>query len=287
MTTWTHDALLDDLAGYLRGPDRMVWCDMQLGPSGSPRPDVFTLQKSYSAPRPAAFEVKISRSDFRSATTSGKWQSYLKFAGSVTFAVPDGLVTLADIPAGCGLIVRKDAVWRYARRPTIQAVTMPFSACMKLLIDGVDRVSASQQPRPRTAELWREQKAVRQKFGEAVEIAARDLAGAQRTATAEKELRAYEYKRMQDDVASKREFMMAQAREQCVQYEAAKRDVCAWLGIPEGSSVWAVQRAVTSAKAACDIDARVEDAESRLTRARQAVDQASRLLTPALKAEAA
>lgn len=37
--TWDHNALAEDLAGYLTAPERMVWCDMQLGPAGSPRPD--------------------------------------------------------------------------------------------------------------------------------------------------------------------------------------------------------------------------------------------------------
>ena len=32
--TWRHDELADDLAAHLRGgTDRMVWTDMQLGPS--------------------------------------------------------------------------------------------------------------------------------------------------------------------------------------------------------------------------------------------------------------
>jgi hypothetical protein len=133
---WGHDALAEDLAGYLSSSEVMVWTDMQLGPSGSPRPDVYLLRKSYSKPLPMAFECKISRSDLRSDTTSGKWQSYLKFASGVVFAVPDGLATVADIPAGCGLIVRKAKEWRYARRPTLTRVTVPFDACMKLLIDG-------------------------------------------------------------------------------------------------------------------------------------------------------
>lgn len=37
--TWKHDDLAADLRKYLEGnkADRMIWCDMQLGPAGSPR----------------------------------------------------------------------------------------------------------------------------------------------------------------------------------------------------------------------------------------------------------
>jgi len=80
---WGHDALAEDLAQHLRSDKRMVWTDMQLGPSGSARPDVFTLDKVYSRPAPTAYECKISRADLRADTTSGKWQKYLQFAGAV------------------------------------------------------------------------------------------------------------------------------------------------------------------------------------------------------------
>lgn len=277
---WTHDGLLADLASHLRGPERMVWCDMQLGPSGSPRPDVFTLQKSYSKPHPAAYEVKISRSDFRSDTTSGKWQAYLKFASSVTFAVPDGLVTLADVPDGAGLIVRKDAVWRYVRRPTLQRVTIPFDACMKLLIDGVSRVSVCSEPRPRTAELWRENAAVRKKFGQAVATAARDLCSIQDRIDRIKEAESAEYDRLRKDVEKQRAYLMAQVLEDVAQYEAAKREVCAWLSIDESSTVHAVRRAMSAAREACDADHRVRAAEEKLGRARYAIETAASALGP-------
>lgn len=40
-----HDELAQSLAAHLRGDARMIWCDLQLGPSGSPRPDVYTIDK--------------------------------------------------------------------------------------------------------------------------------------------------------------------------------------------------------------------------------------------------
>ena len=55
-----HDELAFNLAMSLRSEKRMVWTDMQLGPSGSARPDVYTLMKSYTQPNPTTYEVKIS-----------------------------------------------------------------------------------------------------------------------------------------------------------------------------------------------------------------------------------
>ena len=138
---WTHNELAHDLAEHLRGTrDLLAWEDMQLGPSGSPRPDVFTINTSYSRFTPIAYECKVSVSDFRRDVTAGKWQSYLKFAGAVIFAVPAGLVSKEEIPPGCGLIVRHESGWRRAKGPTMAHMqTLPREAWMKLLIDGVMR----------------------------------------------------------------------------------------------------------------------------------------------------
>lgn len=277
---WKHDDLLADLAAHLLGPDRMVWTDMQLGPSGSPRPDVYTLQKSYSKPVPTAYEIKISRSDLRSDTTSGKWQSYLKYAASVTFAVPDGLCTVSDIPDGCGLIVRKAQMWRYARRPILQKVTPPFDMCMKLLIDGVGRVHERKQPTPRRVALWEEHKAVRQKFGQAVAACAKDLTAAQaRLADARSQANA-EWDRMRADVENTKARLIAQAKSELETWGQLRADVTKWLSLPDDASTWAVEQRLRQMKAACDADLRVERAESDLSRARHALQSALNIITP-------
>lgn len=137
---WRHDQLVRDLADHLKGVTaRMVWCDMQLGPSGSRRPDVFTMQKSFTKPRPLTYEVKASVADFRRDITSGKWQEYLKFSSGVTFATPAGLIGRDDIPRGCGLIVRGENGWKTVKAPTLNPVKLPEQALLKLLIDGVHR----------------------------------------------------------------------------------------------------------------------------------------------------
>lgn len=291
MSEWTHDSLLEDLAAYLRAPDRMVWTDMQLGPSGSPRPDVYTLQKSYSKPQPSAFEIKISRSDLRSDTTSGKWQTYLRFAGAVTFAVPDGLCTAADIPESCGLIVRKAAVWRYVRKPTRQAVILPSDAYMKLLIDGVSRVSVrSPLPGPRTAVIWKDNEIVRKKFGDAVARAARDLVGVERSISS---LQA-DFSRQQEEarrkVAAYKDDAMGRAKQAVAEYEVIKREILEWLDLGEDAGLRTVRGRIATLKANCDADSRVRVADQNLGCARSALQNALHALgepdvvTPAWRA---
>lgn len=137
---WGHDELASDLADHLASnPARMIWEDMQMGPSGSPRPDVYSINKSYSNPSQVSYEIKISVSDFRSDVTSGKWMKYLEFSGAVIFCVPKGLINKSDIPDKCGLMVRSEKGWRSVKKPTIQQVNMPFNVMQKLLIDGIDR----------------------------------------------------------------------------------------------------------------------------------------------------
>lgn len=184
---WTHDGLANDLAEHLRrASDRMVWEDMQLGPSGSPRPDVYTIPKVYSRFCPIAYEIKISVADFRSDVTSGKWQSYLKFAAGVIFAVPDGLVSKNEVPPTCGLMVRKDKVWRSVKGPTLTPVaSLPKDTWMKLLLDGIWRVQEKIGPRKRS--VWDLERANRRALSADVLKVLRDLQGARGALAAARE----------------------------------------------------------------------------------------------------
>jgi len=106
MSNLTHNQVADSLAAHLRGnTDRMVWTDTQLGPAGSPRPDVFTINKSYSRFAADAYEVKVSVSDLRHDLTEGKWQKYRRFAHRVWFAFPRGLAPITEVPRECGVIL--------------------------------------------------------------------------------------------------------------------------------------------------------------------------------------
>lgn len=131
----SHDELQESLACHLRAStDRMVWTNTQLGPAGSPRPDVFTVNKSFARFRADCYEIKVSVSDLRHDVTSGKWQSYRKFGHAVWFAFPRGMVSLDLIPKECGVILLGET-WRAARKPVAQVLdTLPRDAWIKLLM---------------------------------------------------------------------------------------------------------------------------------------------------------
>lgn len=179
MSAITHDGLIGNLAAHLAAQDRLIWCDMQIGPMHSARPDVFTMRKSYSNPSPASYECKVSVADFRADITSGKWQSYLKFSGSVTFAVPSGLVKLADIPIGCGFMSLSDDGWKVHRHATRQSTwKLGTDQMIKLLIDGWGREHSQVQEKTRQFRTRRAQNEIARKHGTEVAAVIRDLGAA-------------------------------------------------------------------------------------------------------------
>ncbi|MEL6859289.1 MAG: hypothetical protein AAFO74_12955 [Pseudomonadota bacterium] len=178
---WKHDELASDLAQHLVADNRMVWTDMQMGPSGSARPDVYTMQKSYTRPRPISYEIKVSRSDFLSDVNAGKWQKYLDFSGGVIFAVPHGLVTKAEVPFECGLIVRGENGWRTLKREKPGTGRPGFQSMMKLVIDGIDRCVEKRAASPKVVNNWTVERSVRRDLGDEVADVVRDhLAAANR-----------------------------------------------------------------------------------------------------------
>ncbi|WP_421921620.1 MmcB family DNA repair protein [Marinobacter salarius] len=171
-----HNELMIRLADYLGSmTDRMLWTDMQLGPSGSPRPDVYTIRKSYTQPKPMAYEVKVSLSDFRSDVTKGKWQSYLEFSGAVIFVVPKGLITKNDVPNGCGLMTYNEETDTFTnlKKATLHPVTLPERVMLKLLIDGADRIH--QVNRRRLLDEYQIESRVRKALGDEVAAAVFDV----------------------------------------------------------------------------------------------------------------
>lgn len=179
--TWTHDGLQSDLARHFVANDKiMVWEDMQLGPSGSPRPDVYTLRKSFTNPYPRAYEIKISTSDFRGDVERAKWTSYFDFADSVTFCVPKGLLKREDVPAEAGLMIRGENGWstvKAARRVTTNRTLDEF-VYMKLLMDGIKRARQPVVPEPRSADPWRVARNERNQLSEEVREAITDIGAA-------------------------------------------------------------------------------------------------------------
>jgi hypothetical protein len=229
---WTHNELQHDLAEHLRRTrDRLIWEDMQLGPAASPRPDVYSMPMSYSKFTTLAYEIKISTADYRRDVTSGKWQSYLQFAAGVVFAVPAGLVTKEDIPKGCGLIVRHETVWRAAKAPTLHHIeTLPHAAWMKLMIDGLNR--AHRPIEPRTLNIWNVERKIRQKYGDQIADALRDLSGAEqrlRLARANADATAHE-------IEAVRKNAFEAARQESMHIDTARRELCEAIGLKPDAS---------------------------------------------------
>lgn len=177
----THDQLQEDLACHLRaGTDRMVWCNTQLGPVGSPRPDVFTVNKSFSKFRTDSYEIKVSVSDLRSDVTSGKWQSYRKFSNVVWFAFPRGMAPLDLIPKECGVILRSESGWRAARKPVAQVLdTLPRDAWLKLLMDLHPINPSGFVKAPRNANDYKGAEIVRKRLGDKIGRLFSDVADAE------------------------------------------------------------------------------------------------------------
>lgn len=276
--SWKHDDLARDLAGHLRATgDRVVWTDMQMGPSGSPRPDVYTLAKSYSKFTPISYEIKISVADFRRDVTAGKWQSYLKYSSGVIFAVPQGLIAKADVPPGCGLIVRTEDGWRNVKGPTLQRIeTLPHSAWMKLMIDGIER--QAKVIRPRDAHGYRTNDAIRKRYGEelAQALSNRDLAKwnlEQKTDGYQKSLEAARLRHEKDMEQLRTSF--ANDRQMV---DGARAELAVALGLAPGAGIRQIQIAASEAVEKLNRDEEImrlrrclELAEAAISRAGKAV----------------
>jgi len=232
----THDDLARSLADHLRGTHRMVWCDVQLGPSGSIRPDVYTVDKSFARPAPTAYEIKVSVPDFRSDVTTGKWQTYLRVACGVYFACEVGLLSKSDVPAHCGLLVRHPSgAWRAAKRATLSPVTVPQDAFLKLLIDGVER----EGPIVRRKEwsLYVAQTTARKQFG--------DLVGAVIHDRATVEYETGEMRRRAQGIVAGAEEQAARIRREADEHlDPLRVQLCAVLGLPTTADRYDIEREI-------------------------------------------
>lgn len=233
---WRHDDLARDLGEHLVSiSGRLAFLNMQLGPSGSPRPDVYSIAPSYVRPNPIAYEIKVTRSDFMSDTGSGKWMAYTKFASGVVFAVPRGLVDKTQVPNGCGLMIRGENGWTTLRRPTLARIQIPNDALLKLLFDS-DRARVKHEARPRSADEWRAADAARKRVGKWVaSIIADQMAAKASLNRVEEDIkRARATLKKMDELAQERSRAIeARGRELA---EEAWRSLENTAGLPRGSS---------------------------------------------------
>lgn len=262
--SWRHNELAKDLAEHLRGAsDRLVWTDMQLGPSGSPRPDVYTVPRSYSRFMPVAYECKVSVADFRRDITAGKWTSYLQFAAGVMFCVPAGLITKDDIPNGCGLMVRNETGWRTVKGPTMRPVdNLPRDAWIKLLLDGWHLVSAERIARG--INEWTLEARVRERFGHTMA----DLVRSRRNAEDQFERDTALLKEAAEDAHKLYQEQMAKARERVekdtAEINAERREMAAALGLPETASMRTIVNRAREVRHRLDRDTEIKRLKNAL-----------------------
>jgi len=270
---WTHDGLQSDLAEHLASTrDRIIWEDMQIGPSGSPRPDVYTIPKSYTKFRPLAYEIKISVSDFRRDVTTGKWQSYLEFASGVIFAVPSGLISKADVPTGCGLMARNEDGWRTMKAPTLKHLaSLPHQAWLKLLIDGIDRKRGG--AKEREFNHFRARQALMKKFGDRVGELVWNLARSE-------ELLQYELqadKARHDAVleAERKRYLVERERQKSdqAQIDAGRAMLSTALGLCPDANTWAIVQQLQRARSKISEDHEVRRLMEIIHRIRMAVSK--------------
>lgn len=210
---WGHDELASDLAAHLRaGGGQLTWENMAVGPSGTPRPDVYTMaQWGYHNPCLLSYECKVSIADFRGDVTSGKWQKYLKFSQGVTFAAPHGMITAKDLPdSKCGLILRSDRGWRHVRKPTLSALTVGQEVWVKLLSTAPNTRMPNYGDAQDSSRRWYEDRAIREveeraraaigkRYGQAVAVYLRAPDEAKRIVDAAKEQSQRMLKQASDD----------------------------------------------------------------------------------------
>ncbi|HEX7906712.1 MAG TPA: hypothetical protein VF534_01285 [Paraburkholderia sp.] len=274
--SWKHDDLAADLAAHLRGgSDRLVWTDMQLGPAGSPRPDVYTVPCSFARFQPIAYEVKISVADFRRDVTAGKWTSYLRYSAGVVFCVPAGLIKKEDVPTGCGLMTRGEAGWRSVKGPTLKAVdNLPRDAWIKLLIDGLGRLrTVDADTRSSIRDAYSAQLRLREKLGADVG----DLLAKRANARYDFELATDRVRSAADD--ANREYRRIvdaakeRAREDSATVDAARADLARVLGLESDAAAWQIQDAARRAAARLNANAEIERLQQQFRAIEYALEQ--------------
>ena len=106
----THKEAIDRMCGCLRQYGWRCFPEVQIGSYGDVIPDIIAIKRSYKKKSIAIFEIKVSRSDFKSEMRNRKYMKSLPFADKFYYACPDGLIDVEDLPPQAGLYYISDTL---------------------------------------------------------------------------------------------------------------------------------------------------------------------------------
>ena len=141
MNSWTHEQLLQDLKQakrlfYRDVPLGSVWAGIyakRAGGNGTQIADLLDFKPSYTQFCMSIFEVKASRSDFRSDIRTDKWRGYLPSCHRFYFACPSGMVKKDEVPDEAGLWSRGPKGWSCIKRSPVRDITLPADLLMAMI----------------------------------------------------------------------------------------------------------------------------------------------------------
>ncbi|MET0292060.1 MAG: hypothetical protein ABW136_06800 [Steroidobacteraceae bacterium] len=145
-----HEALVLRTAGWLAAAGRLVYRGLPLrgrveeGWRGC-RPDVYSLRVTnvveYTCP--AIHEIKVRRADlFGELADAGKRLAYQSLSSEFYYVLPEGLATLDEIPADCGVVYVGDAGMRPGRPSPRRAVQPGLAEWMAIARRGAESLDA-------------------------------------------------------------------------------------------------------------------------------------------------
>jgi hypothetical protein len=186
--------------------------------------------------------------------------------------VPQGLCTKADIPDGCGLIIRSNTGWRHTRKPTLQRVAFDMDTALRLINTRPHRTKRDSDEVGRSWAVDRAERtainnalrAIGQRFGREVATVVAALARGEDLAA---------------DAKAKAETERAQARDDV---HAVWDELAEAVGLPKGKSSWDIRHAVHATRDRLSKDDEVRalrqqmrTIELALSKARLPVDEAA------------
>lgn len=180
---WTGKNLSEDLARTLQSEQWMTWVNIPLGSVQTHNvqiADVLAVNKSFAHPLVKIYEIKVDRGDFQADVAREKYRGYFEAANQVYFAVPQGLLKVAELPGdGVGLIVRGDTTWHVVKAGKRTDFKLDIEMLLKLLMRGYEDHWQQYRSKERRKQEIKTYTTLRQAFNDYGVKVAQDIAQAQ------------------------------------------------------------------------------------------------------------